>query len=144
MVDLWDIDAPVLYTVETELLIDGHIVDSHSTKTGFRKTECTSHGFYLNGQKIKLRGVNRHQCYPYVGYAMGRGVQRKDAELIRYDMACNTVRTSHYMQSQYFLERCDEIGLLVFEEIPGWHYIGGEVYQNVVINDVKNDDHHGL
>ena len=105
MVDLWDIDAPVLYTVETELLIDGHIVDSHSTKTGFRKTECTSHGFYLNGQKIKLRGVNRHQCYPYVGYAMGRGVQRKDAELIRYDMACNTVRTSHYMQSQYFLER---------------------------------------
>ena len=41
------------------------------------------------------------------------------------------------MQSQYFLDRCDEIGLLVFEEIPGWHYIGGEVYQNVVMNDVK-------
>ena len=79
MVDLWDIDAPVLYTVETELLIDGHIVDSHSTKTGFRKTECTSHGFYLNGQKIKLRGVNRHQCYPYVGYAMGR--DRKSTRL---------------------------------------------------------------
>lgn len=136
-VELWDIDSPVLYTLETELLIDGHAADSHSTKTGFRKTECTSHGFYLNGRKIKLRGANRHQCYPYVGYAMGRGVQRKDAEIIRYEMACNTVRTSHYMQSQYFLDRCDEIGLLVFEEIPGWHYIGGEVYQNVVMNDVK-------
>ena len=136
-VDLWDIDSPTLYTLETELLIHGAVVDSHTTRVGFRKTECTSHGFYLNGHKLKLRGVNRHQCYPYVGYAMGRNVQRKDAEIIRCDMACNTVRTSHYMQSQHFLDRCDEIGLLVFEEIPGWHYIGDETYQSVVINDVK-------
>lgn len=135
-VDLWDIDSPSLYTLETELLIDKIVSDTHITRTGFRHVECTSHGFYLNGQKLKLRGVNRHQCYPYVGYAMGKRVQQKDADLIRRDLACNTVRTSHYMQSEHFLDRCDEIGLLVFEEIPGWHYIGGETYQSVVMNDV--------
>ena len=136
-VTLWDIDDPHLYTLETELLLNGEITDTHSTRTGFRTMECTSHGFYLNGRKRKLCGLNRHQSFPYIGYAMGRNGQRKDAEIIRKELACNTVRTSHYMQSEHFLDRCDEIGLLVFEEIPGWHYIGDETYQMVVLNDVK-------
>ena len=136
-IDLWDLDTPNLYTLETKLTVSEVMIDTHFTRTGFRKTECTSHGFYLNGNKIKLRGVNRHQSFPYVGYAMGRRVQQKDADIIRHELACNTVRTSHYMQSEHFLDRCDELGLLVFEEIPGWHYIGGETYQKVVMNDVK-------
>ncbi|MEA5014578.1 MAG: glycoside hydrolase family 2 TIM barrel-domain containing protein [Candidatus Limiplasma sp.] len=136
-VDLWSIGQPTLYTLETRLVIGGREADSHETRTGFRRTECTAKGFFLNGQKVKLIGLNRHQSYPYVGYAMGRRVQRKDADLIRTYLGCNMVRTSHYMQSQHFLDRCDELGLLVFEEIPGWHYIGGEVYRQVVMNDVE-------
>lgn len=134
---LWELETPTLYYLETYLYLEDIVSDTHITRTGFRTVSCTDHGFFLNGKKIKLRGVNRHQSYPYFGYAAGKNLQRKDAEIIRYELACNTVRTSHYMQSQHFLDRCDEIGLLVFEEIPGWHYIGGETYQKVVMNDVR-------
>lgn len=136
-IDLWSVETPNLYTLETALLVGGAQSDAHTTRTGFRKAECTPEGFFLNGKKVKLIGLNRHQSYPYVGYAMGRRAQRKDAELIREYMGCNMARTSHYMQSQHFLDRCDELGLLVFEEIPGWHYIGGETYREVVMNDVE-------
>lgn len=74
-------------------------------------------------------GLNRHQSFPYVGYAMGRRAQEKDADILKNYLNANTVRTSHYMQSEYFLDRCDEIGLLVFSEIPGWGHIGGEEFK---------------
>jgi len=73
---------------------------------------------------VKLRGLNRHQNFPFVGPAMPRRVQRRDAEILRKELKCNIVRTSHYPQSRHFLEACDELGLLVLEEIPGWQYIG--------------------
>jgi beta-galactosidase len=136
-VDLWNITSPNLYMLETKLTKEDGTGDSHIVRTGFRRTECTAAGFFLNGEKVKLRGLNRHQCFPYQGYAMGGRVQRKDAEIIKSYLGCNIVRTSHYMQSQHFLDRCDELGLLVFEEIPGWHYIGDEIYCSVVLNDVE-------
>lgn len=77
-------------------------------------------GFYLNGKKVKLRGLNRHQSYPYVGYAMPESMQRMDADILKYELGVNAVRTSHYPQSHYFIDQCDRIGLLVFMEIPGW------------------------
>ena len=76
-------------------------------------------GFYLNGKKVKIRGLNRHQSYPYVGYAMPKSMQEYDADILKKELGLNAVRTSHYPQSQYFWDRCDEIGLLVFTEIPG-------------------------
>ena len=77
-------------------------------------------GYHLNGRKLKIRGLNRHQSYAYVGYAMPASVQKLDAEILRFDLGVNAVRTSHYPQSQHFIRRCDELGLLVFTEIPGW------------------------
>ena len=76
--------------------------------------------FFLNGVKCKLIGLNRHQSWPYVGYAMPERIQRRDAQLLRRELGCNVVRTSHYPQSRHFLDACDELGLLVMEEIPGW------------------------
>ena len=84
----------------------------------------TPSGFSLNGKIIKLRGLDRHQTFPWVGQAMPARVQRQDAKILRYDLRCNIVRTSHYPQSRHFLDACDEIGLLVLEEIPGWQHIG--------------------
>jgi beta-galactosidase len=64
-------------------------------------------------------------------------LQRKDADILKYELGCNIVRTSHYPQSTHFLDRCDEIGLLVFEEIPGWQHIGNADWQAISQRDVR-------
>ena len=134
----WDLEKPVLYYVVTELLDkNGKVVDTHKARFGFREVKYDESGFYLNGKKLKIRGLNRHQSYPYVGYAMPRNMQIDDADILKYELGLNAVRTSHYPQSQYFIDRCDEIGLLVFTEIPGWQNVGKEEWQKVCVNNVK-------
>ncbi|MBS1804206.1 MAG: glycoside hydrolase family 2 protein [Acidobacteria bacterium] len=135
-VKLWELDAPKLYTVHVKLLRAGKVVDEDMRRIGFRDAVFTDHGFSLNGKIIKLRGLDRHQTFPFVGQAMPARVQRKDADILRKDLHCNIVRTSHYPQSRHFLDRCDEIGLLVLEEIPGWQHIGDESWQKVAIDNV--------
>ncbi|ENN85052.1 putative beta-galactosidase protein [Rhizobium freirei PRF 81] len=133
---LWDLDNPVLYSAEVELAT-GHGTDRHAATFGFRTASFTAEGFLLNGKVLKLRGLNRHQAFPYVGYAMGRSAQERDAELMKHTLKCNIVRTSHYPQSKWFLDHCDRIGLLVFEEIPGWQHIGDEEWQQESIRNVR-------
>jgi len=87
-------------------------------------------GFYLNGKKTFLRGLNRHQSYPYIGYAAPESLQREDARILQEELHCNAVRTSHYPQSQYFLDECDRRGLLVFTELPGWQHIGDDSWKD--------------
>ena len=134
---LWDLDHPELYDVTVTLRRDNVAVDRFSTRIGFREAVVKPDGFFLNGKRVMLRGLNRHQSFPYVGYAMPARVQRKDADILKYELGLNVVRTSHYPQSPHFLDRCDEIGLLVFEEIPGWQYIGDKQWQKVAQDDVK-------
>ena len=134
---LWDVDSPNLYVIKTELCHDAEILDVRETKIGFRDAEFRKDGFYLNGRRLKLRGLNRHQSYPYVGYAMPKSMQEMDADVLKYELGLNTVRTSHYPQSHYFIDRCDEIGLLVITEIPGWQHIGDEKWQNQAVKNVE-------
>ncbi|NQT59805.1 MAG: glycoside hydrolase family 2 protein [Bacteroidetes bacterium] len=145
-VDVWDIETPHLYTAEAELKIDGNLMDSTLYTFGFRESEFRPDGFYLNRKKIPLIGLNRHQSFPYVGYAMPDRVQQKDADILKYELGLNIVRTSHYPQSVAFLDRCDEIGLLVFEEIPGWQHIGDLEWQKTadqqVTEMIKRDWNH--
>lgn len=133
---LWDIDNPNLYRVEVELNSDTNL-DTFTTHIGFREAEFQTDGFYLNGERIQLVGINRHQSFPYIGYAMGKRAQQEDADIIKNELGFNLVRTSHYPQSPDFLDRCDEIGLLVFEEIPGWQHIGKEEWQNKSVDNVQ-------
>lgn len=135
-VKLWDLDEPHLYTVHVRLLSGGRVIDEDARRIGFRDAVFTDHGFSLNGKVIKLRGLDRHQTFPFVGQAMPARVQRKDADILRKNLHCNIVRTSHYPQSRHFLDRCDEIGLLVLEEIPGWQHIGDEKWKEVAIDNV--------
>lgn len=135
-VELWDIANPALYVLSLELETE-HGTDVLAQRFGFRTAEFTPSGFLLNGRPLKLRGLNRHQSWPHVGYAMGRRAQEKDADILKYELACNIVRTSHYPQSKWFLDRCDEIGLLVFEEIPGWQHIGDTAWQAESIENVR-------
>lgn len=120
-VELWSVASPKLYTVRVRAGKDEYIV-----RYGFRSAKFTMEGFFLNGERLFLMGLNRHQSFPYVGYAMPHNAQAEDADILRNALGVNLVRTSHYPQSRHFLDRCDEIGLLVFEEIPGWNHIGDD------------------
>lgn len=133
----WHVDSPNLYTLKTELWQGENLLDAHEVKVGFRDTEFRKDGFYLNGKKLKIRGLNRHQSYAYVGYAMPRSMQEMDADVLKNELGLNAVRTSHYPQSHYFLDRCDEIGLLVVTEIPGWQHIGDETWQEQAVKNVE-------
>ena len=134
---LWDLAHPNLYQVHVHLLDGTHLVDNDVRSIGFRKAQFTDHGFELNGQVIKLRGLDRHQTFPFVGQAMPGRVQRRDAQILRQDLKCNIVRTSHYPQSRHFLDACDELGLLVLEEIPGWQHIGDESWKKISVDNVR-------
>ena len=137
-INLWNIDNPELYVLEYELYKDSEIIDTYSMKYGFRECKFENDGFYLNRKKIKIRGLNRHQSYPYVGYAMPKSMQRNDADILKNELGCNAVRTSHYPQSHYFIDRCDELGLLVFMEIPGWQHIGDDEWKNQAVKNVED------
>jgi beta-galactosidase len=137
-VELWSIDSPTLYSIRVSLALDQKLLDTTSSRFGFREAEFRpDDDFYLNGQRIQLFGLNRHQTYPYLGAAAPARLQRQDADIIKHELACNIVRTSHYPQSPHFLDRCDEIGLLVFEEITGWQYIGDQKWQNICIDELE-------
>jgi len=140
-IKLWDVNNPKLYKVQIGLEYFGLdmnlTVDRYETRIGFREARFTPEGFYLNGKHLKLRGLNRHQTYPYVGNAMPARIQRRDAEIIKKELKCNIVRTSHYPQSVHFLDACDELGLLVFEEIPGWQHVGDKDWQDLSVRYVE-------
>ena len=118
---LWDLDNPKLYTLRTIVELNNE-KEEYITRFGIREAIFKPDGFYLNGKKTKLVGLNRHQGYPIVGYAMPESMQKEDADLLK-DIGLNIVRTSHYPQSEHFLNRCDEIGLLVVNEVPGWQFV---------------------
>ena len=105
-------------------------------RTGFREATFRPDGFYLNGQRAEIFGLNRHQLFPYLGMAAPARLQRRDAELLRSELNCNMVRCSHYPQSPHFLDACDELGLMVWEEPPGWQYVGDAAFQEIVVQNV--------
>ena len=133
----WEPDDPVLYDLRTELLAEGKVVDTVITRVGFREAEFRKDGFYLNGKKIKLRGLCRSQAFPYVGYAMPDSMQIEDANILKNELGVNAVRAANYPQSPAFLNRCDELGLLVICEIPGSRYIGNTKWKNQELQNTK-------
>jgi len=136
-VKLWDLENPNMYQVKVRLLHGGQVIDEDSRHFGFRQAQFTDHGFELNGKVIKLRGLDRHQTFPFVGQAMPARAQRRDADILRNKLHCNIVRTSHYPQSRHFLDACDELGLLVLEEIPGWQHIGDQEWKDISFDNVR-------
>ena len=136
-IQLWNLRSPKLYRVEVRLLSGKEPIDHDARRIGFREARFTPLGFSLNGTIIKLRGLDRHQTFPWVGQAMPGRVQRRDAIILRKNLRCNIVRTSHYPQSRHFLDACDEIGLLVLEEIPGWQHIGDKAWQDISVDNVR-------
>lgn len=129
----WSPEHPKLYTLEA-MLDNG---DTQRVSFGFRTAEFRADGLYLNGERVFMRGLNRHQSYPYIGYAAPESLQREDARILKHELGCNAVRTSHYPQSRYFIDECDREGLLVFTELPGWQHIGGEDWKAQAVENVR-------
>jgi len=139
-VTLWSLSCPTLYCFRTQLLNaqTKELYDEKDVRFGFRFSEFRSDGYYLNGEKVKIRGLNRHQSYPYVGYAMPDSMQREDARILKEELGVNAVRTSHYPQSHAFIDACDELGLLVFTEIPGWQHIGDDFWKDQAVHNTED------
>jgi beta-galactosidase len=135
-VKLWDVDAPQLYDIVTTLIVEGAPLHNHRTRIGLREARFEVDGFFLNGRRLRLFGLDRHEVYPYTGFAMPDRVMRRDAEILKHEFNCNIVRCSHYPQSPAFLDACDELGLMVWEETPGWNYLGDEAWKELVVRDV--------
>ncbi|MBN1910894.1 MAG: glycoside hydrolase family 2 protein [Pirellulales bacterium] len=115
---LWSPDEPNLYEMTFRLRADGREVDVQRCPLGFRWYHFDpAKGFFLNGKHTKLKGVNRHDDYPGMGWCLPASRQIADMKLIK-EMGSNFVRTAHYPQHPIVLETCDRLGLLVWEEVP--------------------------
>ena len=115
---LWEIDAPYLYTVTAKLQRRNETYDEISARVGVRSFSCDPNkGFIINGAETPLRGVSRHQDMLYKGNALTKEDHYEDARLIK-ELGANTIRLAHYQHSQDFYDACDEMGFVVWAEIP--------------------------
>jgi Glycosyl hydrolases family 2, TIM barrel domain/Glycosyl hydrolases family 2, sugar binding domain/Glycosyl hydrolases family 2/Domain of unknown function (DUF4981)/Beta galactosidase small chain len=142
-VKLWTAETPNLYQVRFTLLQNGVPQHTITNRFGFRTIELrTNDGFYLNGTKIVMKGVNRHSLWADSGRTLSKKLCYEDARLIK-DMNMNAVRMSHYPPDRDFLDACDELGLYVLDELTGWggHYdtpIGQKIVGEIVRRDVNH------
>ncbi len=137
-VKLWHVDSPQLYEIVTTLTAEGQSAHQHRTRIGLREARFEADGFFLNGERFRLFGLDRHEIYPYVGFAMPSRVMRRDAEILRREFNCNIVRCSHYPQTKAFLDACDELGLMVWEEVPGWGFLGNDAWKELLVRNAED------
>lgn len=118
--ELWSIDDPNLYTVRTELSVNGEVVDTYDTTFGFRWYSFDSSGFHLNGEDVKLNGVCLHHDQGAAGAAAYDDAMYRQLSIMK-DMGVNAIRTSHNPADEDFIDICNELGFVVIEELfDGW------------------------
>ncbi|MGD0008862.1 MAG: glycoside hydrolase family 2 TIM barrel-domain containing protein [Terriglobia bacterium] len=140
-IDLWDVDHPHRYVMMAELRDGSTVLDRERTWIGIRAIHWdeTTGQFSLNDRPLKLRGMNRHQTFAYVGGAAPNRLERRDARILKYEMGLNMMRCSHYPPDPEFLDECDRIGLLVMDEFPAWQFIGkSERWQDNAVQAVRD------
>ena len=136
--ELWSPKHPNLYSLETKVIQDGKVIDQQITRFGIREfTFDDADKLYINGELTFLRGVNRHQEYPHIGYALSDNAQYRDAKKIK-EAGFNYIRLSHYPQSPAFMDACDELGLVVVDAIMGWQFYNDtEDFRNYCYRSAK-------
>jgi beta-galactosidase/beta-glucuronidase len=140
---LWSAEFPNLYRLDISLLENGKPVHTVSKRFGFRTVEVRERdGIYVNGVKIKFKGVNRHSFNPTTGRALSKAISIEDVRLMK-DMNMNAVRMSHYPPDAHFLDVCDSLGLYVMDELAGWHGMydtetGSKLVKEMIEHDVNH------
>jgi len=135
---LWHVDHPNRYIAEAEISDPLAVADREAAWMGIRQIDWEGGVFHLNGQVLQLRGLNRHQTYPFIGGAVPNRLQRRDALTLKYGLGVNAVRSSHYPPDPEFLDECDRLGLLVMDEFPAWQYVGHDAeWQDNAVNAVR-------
>ena len=140
----WSAEFPNLYTLTVQLIdTNGVLVHSVTNQIGFRTiTFVPAQGFFVNGKKVVMRGVCRHEFWPTTGRTTSRDLSIADIKLMK-DANMNAVRMSHYPPARHFLEECDRLGLYVLDELAGWQAaydtgIGAALVREMVIRDVNH------
>ncbi len=134
---LWSPNSPTLYSLEVQLLDESGMIDNYEQRIGIRTFGFDENNqFTLNGEKLYLRGTNRHQEYPYLGYALSNEAQYRDAYKIK-EAGFNFIRTAHYPPDPAFLDACDELGILFMDAIPGWQFFGNDTFQERALYDIR-------
>ena len=140
---LWTAETPNLYQLEVRLKLGDAVIHTVHQKFGFRTIELRpGQGMFVNGNRVFLKGVDRHSFWPDSGRTLSKQISRDDINLIK-EMNGNAVRSSHYPPDGHFLDACDELGLYVLDELTGWqaHYdtdIGRKLVKELVEHDVNH------
>lgn len=139
----WSPETPDLYYVQFTLSDNGKVKHVVKERIGFRTIEVRpSDGLYVNGQRVMIKGVNRHSFRPETGRTLSKKDNYDDVKLIK-EMNMNAVRLSHYPSDPEFLDACDELGLYVMVELAGWHgkydsNVGAKLVHEMVKRDVNH------
>lgn len=139
---LWSPDAPNLYHLHVIIADDGgEVVDGYMRRIGIRSIEFKGRdGFWLNGKPYPepLIGANRHQDYAVVGNALSNSLHWRDAKKLR-DAGLRVIRNAHYPQDPAFMDACDELGLFVIVNTPGWQFWNEDpIFEERVYSDIRN------
>ena len=136
----WNPEWPNLYDMKISLKKGDEILHEVTERIGFRTVELRKHdGFYINGEKVVFKGVNRHSFWPETGRALSWKHNLADVLLMK-EMNMNAVRCSHYVPDKRFLELCDSLGLFVMNEVTGWQdgydtIVGPKLVKETVVRD---------
>ena len=139
----WNPEFPNLYTVSVSIRRNNKVIHTFHQRFGFRTIEVRKgDGIYVNGEKVMMKGVDRHSAWPETGRTLSRQIHLMDIGLMK-DMNMNAVRMSHYPPDPEFLDLCDSLGLFVLDELTGWHQhyatpVGKKLVKETVIRDVNH------
>ena len=140
---LWTPESPNLYKAVFTIYKEGKPVHIVAQKFGFRTIELKQRdGIYVNGVKVKMKGVNRSPFRPETGRTLSAANSIEDVVMIK-EMNMNAVRCSHYPPDKHFLNACDSLGLFVMDELAGWHgnydtETGKKLLQEMMLHDVNH------
>lgn len=134
---LWSVNNPYLYILETKVIYQGEVVDYEVNYIGIRSIKWQKSGFYLNGERIELNGVNYHQDMFGVGNATEKDDILRDLRLIK-EAGFNFIRCSHYPHNPVFYNYCDALGLLVMNSITGWQvFVDSKEFEENTLNELR-------
>ena len=139
----WNPEAPHLYKVVYTLYSGNNAVHTVEQRFGFRTVELRERdGIYVNGVRVKFKGICRHSFWPTTGRALNKSISIEDVELLK-EMNMNAVRMSHYPPDDHFLDVCDSLGVFVLDELTGWHHaydteVGSKLVHEMIEKDVNH------